>query len=168
MQDSTKAALIAACQELTRAVHQVVKETFEINQSRDHVAIIKNYKDVRDAKESTKAAREALQELEDNLSKVVIPEIVAYVRDTSGLKPPFYIDGVGRVSVSYRFSCSMIDKERGIEWLDSNGHGSIAQRTVNSQTLSSFAKNLMEDKGIELPEDIFKTSTSPYTSITKA
>ena len=76
--------------------------------------------------------------------------------------------GIGRVTVSHRFSCSMLDKERGMKWLKDEGHGSIVQETVNSSTLAAFAKDITVNQGGSLPEDLFKVGTAPYTSITKA
>jgi hypothetical protein len=78
------------------------------------------------------------------------------------------VEGVGRVSLSNRWSASMLDKTAGMEWLRETGNGSLIQETVNAQTLAAFAKDLNETKGMELPADIFKTGIMTYTSITKA
>jgi len=70
--------------------------------------------------------------------------------------------------LSNRWSCSMLDKLTGMDWLRTNGHGDLIQETVNSSTLGAFARNLTEESGYELPSDIFKTSVMTFTSITKA
>jgi hypothetical protein len=57
-------------------------------------------------------------------------------------------------------------KEIGIEWLRSNNAEDLIQETVNSQSLSRFAKDLIEE-GRELPEDIFNVAIIPNTSRTK-
>lgn len=129
--------------------------------------MIRHFADLRKANEDIKIAREALKDIEDALSTNFIPDLLRRLKEETGLKTPINLEGVGRVTVSYRFSCSMLDKERGIRWLDDNGHGDLAQRTVNAQTLGSFAKRLIEVEGVELPSDVFKTGTAPYTSITK-
>ena len=71
-----------------------------------------------------------------------------------------------RVTVSQRFSASMLDKERGFDWLRAHDLGDLIQPTVNAQTLSAQARRLVEEENIELPEDIFKTSIAPYVSVT--
>lgn len=134
----------------------------------DHVTVIKHFAAVRAAVETIKTARKALEEIEDNLSKNQIPDIVRALKEKTGEKPPFNIEGVGRVTVANRYSCSMIDKAAGFDWLRGNGHGGLITETVNSSSLSSFAKEYLEDKGMELPDDIFKVGTQSYTSITKA
>jgi hypothetical protein len=137
----------------------------------DHVSMVKHFNSLRIANELIKGAREMLTDVADELSKRDIPDLFAMLRDKTGQKPPFVIEfsegNAGRVSVSHRFSCSMIDKDQGIKWLKTNGHEGLVQETVNAQTLAGFAKNLLEDKGEELPPDLFKVGTSPYTSITK-
>lgn len=62
----------------------------------------------------------------------------------------------------------MIDKGLGMDWLRNSGNGGLIQETVNSMTLAAFAKSLNDEKGIELPKDLFNTSIMTVTSITKA
>jgi hypothetical protein len=78
------------------------------------------------------------------------------------------VEGVGRVSITHRYSCSMLDKQLGMNWLRQSGNEGLIQETVNSSTLAAFAKNMLETEGTQLPQDLFKTSVSAYTSITKA
>jgi hypothetical protein len=98
----------------------------------------------------------------DKMSQETIPD--TFRRD--GIKHIF-IEGVGRIGLSRRFSCSMLDKDAGFKWLEETGNGSLIQRTVNAQTLASFAKTRLEEEGIDLPAGIFKTSIMTYSSITK-
>jgi hypothetical protein len=151
--------------ELSAAVY---RDTQEISASGDHIEIVKHFVQVRAVVELVKDSRESLKEMEDVLSRETIPEVFKQVREKTGARPPFYIEGVGRASVSHRYSCTMIEKEKAIDWLKANGHGGIVIETVNSQTLSSFSKSLLEGDGKELPADLFKVGTTPYTSITKA
>lgn len=71
-----------------------------------------------------------------------------------------------RFTISKRFSCSIIPEMRAdaYEWL--RPHGLISE-TVNSSTLSSFAKKKIEDEGTEMPDNLFKTSIMDITSATK-
>lgn len=148
---------------------RIKAETNTVVASGDHVEVIKHFDTLRKANDQIKQARELLTELADELSRVNIPDIFAAIKMRTGQKPPFVIEGVGRVTVSHRFSCSIIteDKKVGYEWLKDNGHGGLVIETVPAPTLGAFAKSLLEDKGEELPPDIFKVGTSPFTSITK-
>jgi len=142
---------------------QIQKETNDVVSGGDHLEIIRHFNDLRLVNGQIKEARAALQEVEDLLSTRDIPEVMKRhnVKTTT-------VIGVGRVTVAYRFSCSMLDKAAGMEWLRENGHEGLIQPTVNSSSLGAFAKDMLQNQGKELPPEIFKTGTSPYTSITKA
>lgn len=168
MKDETLEWLGRVTKGLVQVSEAIRQETNEVVGSGDHIEVIKHFNQVRLAAEEIKECREALNAMSDNLSRITIPDIIANLKERTGEKPPFNIEGVGRVTVSYRFSASMVDKEAAFEWLRDNGHEGIIQETVNSSTLSAFAKNLLETDGIELPPEAFKVGTSPYTSITKA
>jgi hypothetical protein len=162
MQEDTVSAVNEICFQLQK-VAEMVREDGDFTLAlHNHVELIKHYNHLRLATARIKEAREALAEMEEKMSREQIPEIFR----EHGIKTTT-IEGVGRVTVSYRFGCSMLDKEQGLEWLRGNGHGGIIIETVNSSTLSAFAKSMLEESGAELPDSIFKVSTSPYTSITK-
>lgn len=168
MKEATLTLLHRVVSDLISVAGYIRRDTDAVVATGDHVEVIKHFNNVRLAAEQIKEAREAINDMSDNLSRVIIPDIIANLRERTGEKPPFNIEGVGRVSVAYRFSCTMIDKNEGINWLKNTGNGGIVIETVNSATLSAFAKDLLENQGKELPADIFKVGTSPYTSITKA
>lgn len=159
--------LQGVCKEFEAVASEIRTETDQIVNAQDHIALIRHFNDLRLANGEIKTAREALADIADALSTSAIPDLLRHMKETTGLKTPINLEGVGRVTVSYRFSCSMLDKAQGIAWLDANGHGDIAPRSVNAQTLGSFAKKMIEDEGVDLPAEIFKTGTAPYTSITK-
>lgn len=172
MKDSTLAALRRVVSDLDAVATAIRTETDQVVATGDHVEVIKHFAHLRSAVEQTKTAREAMAGIADNLSRVTIPDIFRALREKTGQKPPFIIEGVGRVTVANKFSASIVDhpvlgKEPGYDWLRENGHGSLIQNTVNSSTLSAFAKNMLEENGVELPTDLFKTGVNPYTSITK-
>lgn len=117
-----------------------------------------------DAYEAMDKERKRLYAALETLSRVSIPEIMGEkkVRTVT-------LDDVGfRFTVSQRFSASMPDKERGKEWLRSNGLGDIIQETINAQTLSSAIKKMIEDDGKDPPAELFTTNYMSYTSATKA
>jgi hypothetical protein len=128
--------------------------------------VLAEFFSLRNAYEAMEESRKQIGAEIDNLSKGTIPEMMAE-EDTKS--QTLELAGLRwRFTVNQRASCSMPDKDKGMNWLKDNGHGDLIQPTVNAQTLSSFAKNYLEQTGMDLPTDLFKVSTSPYTSITKA
>lgn len=168
MRPETKAQLDQLSQLLISVGEMVRNDTEAVLKTRNHVDVIKHYAAVRDATVQIKFAREVIADIEDSLSKVYIPEIINEMRETTGEKPPFNIEGVGRVSVANRFSASIIDKENGYKWLRDTDNDSLITETVNSSSLAAFAKSYSEDEGRDLPSEYFKVGIMQYTSITKA
>jgi hypothetical protein len=141
---------------------KVLNEKTDQIRDADHLTLIRHFDQVRALYDRMQEVKNDLNKVYDNLNKDYVPEAMR----RAGVKT-VTVDGVGRVTISHRYSATMLDKEQGIAWLKANGLDAIVQETVNSQTLSATAKNLMETNGKELPSDIFKTGTSPFTSITK-
>lgn len=165
MKEVTRQRLQVLCEQMVTIAEMVRKDTAEALGTNDHIAVIKHFDELRRANESIKMSREAMSEIADDLSTRHIPDLMR----AAGVKT-ITIEGVGRVTVSHRFSCSIIleKKAEAYDWLRANGHGDIIQETVNSSTLGAFAKSLSIDTGKDVPSDLFKVGTAPYTSITKA
>ncbi len=161
MRNSTVRDLHLACQALVEVVAAVREDTKAVMATDDPIEVVKHFDQLRKINADNKVSREALGEMEEILSRNQIPELF----DKRSLKT-INIEAVGRVTVSYKWSASIIDKDRGYEWLRTNGYESLITETVNASTLSAFAKELVQD-GSELPDDIFKVGQNPYTSITK-
>lgn len=136
--------------------------THDVIPNSDLLALIRHFNEVSKCYDALDDAKKRLNKIYDQLSIHTVPDKMR----EAGVKT-INVEDVGRVTVSYRYSASMLDKEKGFEWLRNNGLGGIITETVNSSTLSATAKNLLVDEGKELPADVFKTSTSPYTSITR-
>jgi hypothetical protein len=163
MRPQTAADTERVCRYLVQVAQDIRRDTAETVATHDHIAVIKHFVQVRAAVEQIKEAREALDQMEQVLSREQVPEVMR----EHGIKT-ITVEGVGRVSLSNRWSCSMLDKEAGMDWLRGTGNESLIQETVNSSTLAAFAKNMTETEGKELPADLFKTSVMTFTSITKA
>jgi hypothetical protein len=161
MQQDTAEDLNSACNSLIEIAGQIRKETAELVSAKEHIPLIKHFDQLRLLNAVIKESREALKEIEEQLSREWVPDAMrsANVRTIT-------IEGVGRVSLGTRWSASMPDKQIGMTWLRSNGHGGVIQETVNAQTLGALAKELGEN-GVELPAPTFTTSVMTYTSITK-
>jgi hypothetical protein len=164
MREETLRALdntVAAMQIVASAIISDIEEVV------DHgslVELIRHYDTLRHVNEAIKKARKAIDDLEDRLSHVDVPD--AFRRE--GIKT-VSVDDVGRVTVAYKWGCSIVDgkKPESFNWLREGGNGGIIIETINAQTLAAFAKNEVEVNGKELPTDLFTTSLRPYTSITK-
>lgn len=163
MRDETYDLAARACVNLIDTVRAVQRDTEELVAGDDHIELIRHLVKVRSVTEQIKEARKALTELEERLNREYVPESMR----SHGVRT-ITVEGVGRVSLSNRWSCSMIDKGLGMDWLRNSGNGGLIQETVNSMTLAAFAKSLNDEKGIELPKDLFNTSIMTVTSITKA
>jgi len=162
MKQTTLAVLNHIVLNLGEATEAIRVETNALIVAGDHVPLIEHYDQTRRVVELIKEARKALDEIEESMSRTHVPEAMK----AAGVKTITVI-GVGRVTISNRFSCSIIDKVGGYGWLRENGHEGLIQETVNSSTLGAFARNLIEEEGKELPSEYFKTGTMAYTSITK-
>jgi len=166
-----RASTLKALQDLNLLLisvgQQIENDTIDVIKTADHVEVIKHFNHLRIAAEEVKEAREKLAKMTDDLSRNTIPDIVRDLRERTGEKPPFNIEGVGRVSISHRWSASMLDKDMGFKWLRANSLGDIIQETVNAQTLAATAKELSEKHNRDLPAEIFKVGQMAFTSITK-
>jgi hypothetical protein len=129
----------------------------------DHVALICHYADVRAAHAAIDESIKSLYEMKESLSRELVPDVMR----AAGIKT-INLVGIGRVSLSNRWSVSMLDKVQGMQYLRDTGNEGLIQETVNSSTLTAFGKNLMETEGKELPDHLFKSSIMTITSITKA
>lgn len=150
------------CGALERTTDMLREETDVMIVNGDHVELIRHFDKARQAQERIKEARKVLEAIIDKMSSQDVPEAMR----AAGVKTTT-VEGVGRVTVSHRFGCTMVDKVAGMDWLRKNGHGDIIQETVNASTLAAFAKTVEADTGVDLPAELFKTSSHPYTSITK-
>jgi hypothetical protein len=162
MQEATRERLHIALVAIQTAAQMIDNDTNGVLASGELVPLIQHFAEMRDVNEQIKLARKHLEILEDRLSKSEIPDLFR----AKGVKT-ITVQDLGRVTVSYRWACSIIDKVVGHAWLRDNGHEGLITETVNSSTLAAFAKDLNDTEGTELPADKFKTSRNPFTSITK-
>lgn len=114
------------------------------------------------AYETIDEARKLLLKYKEHLSYEVIPEMF----ERENLKTMNTASGY-RVTVSARLSASILDQPRAFAWLRENELGDIIKETVHAGTLSAQLKDMMQQDNIDPPEDLFKISTMPVTSVTK-
>lgn len=163
MHSQTKHDLSVAIQDLEGVLSRMRSESDEILGSKDHLSIIRHYDDMRLANERMKHVRKALDEMAEQWSREFVPDAMRAKQIKT-----INLEGVGRVTISARWSASIVEgqKEPAFTWLRESGDGGIIQETVNSSTLSAFAKTKFE-AGYELPAHLFKVGQMTFTSITK-
>lgn len=124
--------------------------------------VLRFFATVRDEHDALDETRKKINAIIEGMSRKDIPDLM----EDEGVTT-MTVDGQ-RYSVSQRYSASMVDKMRGMDWLRKEGHGDLITETVNSSSLASFAKAHAEERGVDLPADLFKVNTMKYTSVTKA
>ena len=102
-----------------------------------------------------------MQKHVDALSYEILPTMFSN-QDVKTIK----LDNIGRVTVNVRWTASMLNKEKSMEWLRTSGNEGLIIETVNAMTLASFAKTETL-AGKPLPDYLFKVGTAQHMSITK-
>jgi hypothetical protein len=152
-QDAILTNLKSHIKELTE-VEEITKKESATELARYYIQIRNFYDDLYEiSKELTK--------LKDLMAYVDVP--AAFERE--GVKTLTLEKGY-RVTISALVRASTKDMETGIEWMDKHGHGALAKRTINAQTLAAFVRSEMEE-GREVPDDIFTVHIGQNTSVTK-
>lgn len=125
------------------------------------------YKALKDAYEFLDSERKEVYKTLEEMSRAVIPEMLE-AAEVSTITLD-YGDGLKyRFGKNQRLTASVLDKEEAMKWLTVNGGAGLIQPTINSSSLSSFAKEFVATEGKDLPGDIFKVGTMIVTSITRA
>jgi len=148
---------------------QLDRETTEVRTRADLVETVTHFVELRGMQGTLSDMKNEWAKVHDFLSYSVIPDIFKEHRQTTGMAPPYRIDGIGRVNVAYKWNASILPdkKDDGKQWLRDNGAGALVIETVNASSLSAYAKDLFINNDQELPPNIFKSGQRPYTSISE-
>ena len=161
MQFDTKTAAGYAADKLDSLLERATRDTSDVVQTSDIPTIVAHYAALTDTVDDLKKKLSALQKHVDALSYDILPTLF----ENQSVKT-IKLDGVGRVTVNVRWTASMINKQKGMEWLRTSGNEGLIQETVNAMTLASFAKTETM-AGKPLPDHLFKVGTAQHMSITK-
>lgn len=95
-------------------------------------------------------------------------ETIPDMLEIEGLKNIPLSEGF-RVGTSLRVYASVKKDQQSaaFEWLKQMKLGSLIIRTINSSSLSSATKEMMEEKNIDPPDDVFSVMLARNTSVTK-
>lgn len=160
MKPETRAACFAAQRALRTAYELLQRDALETITSNDAPDLVRFYANASEEADVMRETMGALAKLEKDLSYGAIPTCF----DTHGIQN-VRVNGYGLVSLNRRWSCSILDKPKGYQYLRDNGQAGMITETVNAMTLGAWAREEVEDKGAEPPDDIFKTSIARYVSL---
>lgn len=162
MKDETKAIGNCALARLSRLLDDIAADTTAVVQTNDIPTIVTHFAYVRDLQRSLKECVSALGKHVDGLAYETIPTLF-----TNQNIKTINVVGLGTVTVSVGWRATMLNKEKGMEWLRETGNSGLIIETVSAQTLGSFAKEETL-AGKPLPDDLFKVGTVQFVSIKKS
>lgn len=156
--------VVDVCDKIGDTLDEIDTLINQVEAESDLLQLCRNFYHLRRVKDALEALGKKAGSTIDDMAKRAIPDMMES-KDVRNIT----LDDIGyRFTKSARMFCSMPDKEKGMEWLEQNGAGDLIVPTVNAQTLSSWAKERLEVEGLDLPDDLFKVTTIPNTSMTKA
>lgn len=154
------AAVIAA--ELDDLLKSAESDTAGVVASNDIPSTAIHFSELRDTVDDLSKRMSALKKHVDALSYDILPTLF-----TNANVKTINVIGLGNVTINVRWSATMLDKEKGMEWLRETGNQGLIIPTVNAQTLTAFAKTEAL-AGKSLPSDLFRVGTSQLVSIRKS
>jgi hypothetical protein len=160
MEFDTGTAARYAGEKLDLLLARAVRDSATVTEEGEISKVVKHFDQLRDVVRDLVVKVTALTKHVETLSEESLPNLF----DKQRVKTINVLD-VGRVTINNRWTASILDKERGFQWLNDTGNGGLIIETVNAQTLGAFAKTEAL-AGRPLPDDVFKISTKPYVSIT--
>lgn len=163
MNAETQAACEAAKRALATAAQLLVNEAQSKVSTNEAPDLVRFYADMREELDAFGGMMKELNKLDQSLSYTSIPLCF----DAHGLQN-IKLPGYGLVGLNRRWSCSIIEKPKGLQYLRDHGQGGMIQETVNAMTLGAWAREETEDKGREPPDDVFKTTVARYVSLTRS
>ena len=161
MKFDTKTAAGYAADKLDSLLERAQRDTNEVVQTNDIPTTVTHYAALRDTVDDLKKKLSALQKHVDALDYEILPTMM----QNQNVKT-ITLPNIGRVTVNVRWSASMLDKEKSMEWLRTSGNEGVIIETVNAMTLASFAKAEVL-AGRPLPDHLFRVGTAQHMSITK-
>ena len=161
MKNDTHAAAGSAAEFLDAFLDRAQRDTQEIAANNNIPISVGHFAEFRDMVDLVAEKVTALQAHVRSLSYEILPTMF----ENQNVKT-IKLDDIGRVSVNVRWSATMLNREKGMEWLRDTGNEGLIIETVNASTLTAFAK-VETLAGRPLPDAVFKVGTAQHISITK-
>lgn len=118
---------------------------------------------LKEGYEALDKQRKRVYAVKDKLDKVVVPKMI----EDNGMEKVQVPEVARSFYVVDRVSASLLDKEKGFEWLRNNGGDELITETVNAQTLAGFVQQFILEQGMDPPEDVIKMSPYQTTGVSK-
>jgi hypothetical protein len=119
-----------------------------------------HYQLMRELQDYLKLQTSGLNDRIDLMKGMVLPQKFKEANTTS-----ISTNGY-RFTISETVRASMLDKEKGFEWLRQHDREGLIAETVNASSLAAEARRMLE-AGEELPPDVFNVVIQPNVSMTK-
>jgi hypothetical protein len=161
MNFDTNLAAGYAADKLDSLLERAQRDTTEVVQTNDIPKTVAHFAALQNTVDDLAKKISALKKHVDSLSYEILPTMFGN-QNVKTIK----LDDIGRVTVNVRWTASMLNKERGMEWLRTSGNEGLIIETVNAMTLASFAKTETL-AGKPLPDHLFRVGTAQHMSITK-
>ena len=161
MNFDTNLAAGYAADKLDSLLERAQRDTTEVVQTNDIPKTVVHFAALQNTVDDLAKKISALKKHVDSLSYEILPTMFGN-QNVKTIK----LDDIGRVTVNVRWTASMLNKERGMEWLRTSGNEGLIIETVNAMTLASFAKTETL-AGKPLPDHLFRVGTAQHMSITK-
>lgn len=124
------------------------------------------FSDLKSIKDGLDAEMKKLSKFFDLIKTVKLP--AAFEREEV---KTFTLEDGTRVTMMQNTFCQIVgDRDVAYQWLRDNGYPDAIKETVNSSTLKGIAGEILsgEAEGVfDMPDDLFKVSINPTTSVTK-
>lgn len=149
-------------QRLNLLLLDIQQATDEAVATNDLATVASHFQELRNKIGLIEDALKPISSHVEQISRDILPTMFM----NKGMKTGNFV-GIGRVTINTRWSASMINPLKAIEWLKAEGNGGVVKETVHHETLGAMAKEAAA-AGKPMPSDLFKIGTSSYTSVTKA
>lgn len=127
------------------------------------IEVLRTYARLKASTDALKKTMTKLNALAQHQQYNVVPNIMK----ANGIRNFTDDELMVRFGISSRWSCKILDKPLGYQWLRENGAEALIVETVNAQTLGAFAGSRAEDEGLDMPEGIFEAKQASYATVTK-
>jgi hypothetical protein len=162
MQFDTLTSATYVARNLDNLLERAQRDTTQVVETGNIHEVVTYFSELRATVDGLKGQMASVQKHLDALSQELIPTLFNN-QNTKTIN----VINVGKVTVNDRWSCSILKPDSAFDFVRKDGNGALIKPTIHPMTMGAYAKEKHE-AGKPLPQDLFKVSSTPYTSITKA
>lgn len=165
MEYDTRLSAEYAGGKLDKLINRVHRDTLALVEQADLSAVVRHFDAVRVEYDALDDKIKKLKAEIDLLSHDLIPTLF----ENQNIDKTTNVIGVGRVTVNVKWNASVkkdVGMQGAMDWCRRTGNEGLIIETINSATLTAFAKTSALE-GNPVPDDIFNVTQMNYVSITK-